>query len=70
MKPHWEKMYDWRIEDLRDAWIMVCACEDLARRRPCDTLRDILAMAGKILKGERKEYKKIYGVWPRAGLYK
>ena len=67
-KPHWEKLHDWWMEDIRDEMELIYKFKLLLRKHPDDLIgeifRDLIKTCDKNLISLKKNYKKIYGGFP------
>jgi len=68
MKPHWEKLHDWRMSDVRFWLEEIFAFKLLLRKHPDDGVGDsfriMIKECKKALAFEVSQYEKIYGDKP------
>ncbi len=69
--PHWERVYLWRIADIKFELAQIYAVKQLIKKHPelddpiGNKLREMLKIIDKKLIHEKNKYKKIYGEYPK-----
>lgn len=71
-REHWDKMHSWRICDLQDLYDTRRELLDLLKKHPLDkmsvSLKSMAVTTENKIKALRKEYKKVYGEYPKNNL--
>lgn len=69
--PHWQLLHEWRVDDIsyeiKDKEFFI----EMLRMHPEDEIgagyREIIKLIEKCIKTMKKEYKSVYGTYPKLG---